>query len=122
MKQQEKLQIFLQYLNNHGYYQTIQELIQKTSYNQLQQLDSKVDSSIVSKITTYIQNQDFDQLEQLFNTYVNQEKKQKCMFIIVQNHYVELLQQQKINEAVELLRGRLQDCCLGSYSLNSYDR
>ncbi|CAD8198581.1 unnamed protein product [Paramecium octaurelia] len=104
MKQQEKLQIFLQYLNNHGYYQTIQELIEKTN--------SKVDSSIVSKITTYIQNQDFDQLEQLFNTYVNQEKKQKCMFIIVQNHYVELLQQQKINEAVELLRGRLQDCCL----------
>ncbi|CAD8089755.1 unnamed protein product [Paramecium primaurelia] len=112
MKQQEKLQIFLQYLNNHGYYQTIKELIQKTSYNQLQQLDSKVDSSIVSKITTYIQNHDFDQLEQIFNTYVNQEKKQKCMFIIVQNHYIELLQQQKINEAVELLRGRLQDCCL----------
>ncbi|CAD8104999.1 unnamed protein product [Paramecium sonneborni] len=104
MKQQEKLQIFLQYLNNHGYYQTIQQLIQKANF--------KIDSSIVAQITTYIQNHDFDSLEQLFNTYVNQEKKKQCMFIITQNYYIELLSQQKINEAVELLRGRLQIYCL----------
>ncbi|CAD8138936.1 unnamed protein product [Paramecium pentaurelia] len=100
---EEKIKLFLQFLRSKNYNKTFEKLQQQSQI--------QLDPQNLLKITQSIKSYNYTELEQILELYVDTQTKNQCMLLLLEQHYIKLIQTQNYQEAVLILRNQISKFC-----------
>ncbi|CAK94756.1 unnamed protein product (macronuclear) [Paramecium tetraurelia] len=107
---EEKIKLFLQFLRSKNYHKTFEKLQQQSQI--------QLDPSNLLKITQSIKTCNYTELESILEQYVDNQTKNQCMLLLLEQLYIQLIKTQRYQEAVQILRNQISRFCQGMGYMN----